>query len=116
MSETLKFGNGVAPAFRNGQLLFARTNRAQWAAIMFGSLKTLIASLVGEGGPPHRPEAGNCRLATAALLMRVAAVDGEMSEARLEKLRAVLKSNFELDDLATTRLIDAAAAADQSAI
>src|SRR5262245_22008919 len=39
-----------------------------------------------------------------------------MSEAMLARLHAVLKSNFALDDVATARLIDAAAVADRGAI
>jgi uncharacterized tellurite resistance protein B-like protein len=39
-----------------------------------------------------------------------------MSKARREKLHAVLKSCFGLDDLATAQLIRAAAAADRSAV
>jgi uncharacterized tellurite resistance protein B-like protein len=39
-----------------------------------------------------------------------------MSEARREKLHAVLKSCFELDDLATVQLIHDAAVADRTAV
>jgi uncharacterized tellurite resistance protein B-like protein len=90
--------------------------QAQWAATMFESLKTLIASLAEDATRADQFETKNCRLATAALLIRVATADGEMSEARLEKLHAVLKSVFELDDLTTARLIDDAAAVDRGAI
>src|SRR5215468_5810326 len=83
---------------------------------MFGSLKAFISSLAEDARRPDQFEIGNCRLATAALLIRVATVDGEMSEARLARLHAVLKSGFALDDLATARLIDAAAVADRGAI
>ena len=50
------------------------------------------------------------------MLIRVATIDGEMSEAKLAKLHAVLKSDFSLDDFAIARLIDAAVAADRGAI
>src|SRR5215470_12633032 len=83
---------------------------------MFGSLKAFISSLAEDARRPDQFETGNCRLATAALLIRVATVDGEMSEARLARLHTVLKSNFALDDVATARLVDAAAAADGGAI
>jgi len=83
---------------------------------MFGSLKALIASVADDARRPDQFATGKCRLATAALLIRVATVDGEMSEAKRAKLHAVLRSGFELDDLATARLIDDAAAADRSAI
>ena len=83
---------------------------------MFGSIKALIASLAEDARRADQFETGNCQLATAALLIRVATVDGEMSEARLARLHAVLKSSFALDDVATARLVDAAAVADRGAI
>jgi uncharacterized tellurite resistance protein B-like protein len=83
---------------------------------MFGSLKSLISDFVEDAGLPNQFESKDCRLATAALLIRVATVDSEMSEARRGKLHAVLKSRFGLDDVTTARLIDDAAAADRSAI
>ena len=79
---------------------------------MFGSLKDLISSFV-ENARPQKFEDKDCRLTTAALLIRVATVNSEMSEARQKKLHAVLKSRFGLDDLTTVQLIHDAAAADQ---
>jgi uncharacterized tellurite resistance protein B-like protein len=83
---------------------------------MFGSLKTFVSSLVEDARLQNRSENKDCRLATAALLIRVATVDSEMSEARQGKLHAVLKSSFGLDDRTTAQLIDDAAVADHSAI
>src|SRR5262245_8229979 len=82
---------------------------------MFASLKNFIASLA-EDARLQKFEDKDCQLATAALLTRVATVASEMSEARREKLHAVLKSCFGLDDLATAQLIRDAAAADRSAV
>jgi len=82
---------------------------------MFGSLKNLILSLV-EGAGLQKIEHTDSQLATAALLIRVATVNSEMSEARREKIHAVLKSCFGLDDLATAQLIHDAAAADRNAV
>ena len=82
---------------------------------MFASLKNFIASLA-EDARLQKFEDKDCRLATAALLTRVATVDSEMSETRREKLHAVLKSCFGLDDLATAQLIRDAAVADRSAV
>jgi uncharacterized tellurite resistance protein B-like protein len=67
---------------------------------MFGSLKDLISSLV-EDARLKKFEDTDCRLATAALLIRVATVNSEMSETRRQNLHAVLKSRFGLDDLTT---------------
>jgi uncharacterized tellurite resistance protein B-like protein len=83
---------------------------------MFGSLKTFFSNLVEDARLRNQFENKDCRLATAALLIRVATVDSEMSEARRGKLHAVLKLGFGLDDLATVQLIDNAASADRSAI
>jgi len=91
-------------------------HQARRAAAMFGSLKTLISSLAEDVRRPDGFETHNSRLATAALLIRVATIDGDMSDARLAKLHAVVKSNFALDDVGTARLIDAAAVADRGAI
>ena len=44
--------------------------------------------------------------ATAALLIRAATIDDTMSDARRDKLRAVLKSHFSLNDTATAELIE----------
>ena len=85
------------------------------AVSMFGSLKNLISTLFGDARL-KKLEDTDCRLATAALLTRVATVDSEMSEARREKLHAILKSCFGLDHLTTVQLIHDAAAADRSAV
>ena len=82
---------------------------------MFGSLKNLISRIV-EDARLQKFEDTNCRLAIAALLTRVATVDSEMSEARREKLEAVLKSRFGIDDLTTVQLIHDAATAARSAV
>ena len=60
---------------------------------MFGSLKTFVSGLVAGARLQNRSENKDCWLATAALLIRVATVDSEMSEARRGKLHAVLKSS-----------------------
>src|SRR5262245_181418 len=82
---------------------------------MFALLKNFVASLVDDARLQEF-EDKDCQLATAALLTRTATVDSDMSEARREKLHAVLKSRFGLDDLATAQLIRDAAAADRSAV
>ena len=84
---------------------------------MFGLLRVFLSHLAQYFRPPlDRFEQKNCRLLTAALLIRVARVENEMSEARRKKLHAVLKSRFELDDCATNQLISDAVAAERNAI
>jgi|SRR5262245_22401605 len=83
---------------------------------MFASLKNLIAGLAADATERDQFEAGKSRLATAALLVRAATADGEMSEAKRATLHAVLKSGFGVDDQITARLIDDAVAADRGAV
>jgi uncharacterized tellurite resistance protein B-like protein len=109
-AQVARLGSTVAAS------LVAKWRQVRRTATMLGSLMTWISSLVENASRPNQSETENCRLATAALLIRVATVGGEMSDAKLEKLHTVLKSGFELDDLATARLIDDAAAADRGAI
>jgi len=93
-----------------------RSGSRNLAMLMLGTLKTFIVNLVEDRRSRGRLASEDCRLAIAALLVRVASVNGEMSQARRGKLHAVLKSVFGLDYLATARLIDAAAAAERHAI
>ena len=83
---------------------------------MLGSLKTLVTALVGKTEQRDRYEDNDCRLATAALLIRAATIDDAMSDARRDKLRAVLKSHFGLNDAATAGLIEKGAEADREAV
>ena len=56
------------------------------------------------------------RLATAALLIRVATADSEMSERKRRGLHAILKRGFELDEVAASALIQEGHAAERKAI
>ena len=83
---------------------------------MLGSLRTFILRLFEDLKCQKQLANSDCRLATATLLVRVATVNGEMSQMRRRKLHAVLKSSFGLDHLTTAQLIDSAAAAERNAI
>jgi uncharacterized tellurite resistance protein B-like protein len=67
-------------------------------------------------GPKSNWQTGIVASQPAGLLVRVATVNGEMSQARERKLHAVLKSSFVLNYLTTSKLIHGAAAAERSAI
>jgi len=82
---------------------------------VFVSLKNFIAGLAGDTRL-QKFDDKDCQLATAALLIRVATIDSEMSEARLEKLQTLLKTHFGLDDFAVTQLIRGATEAARSAV
>jgi uncharacterized tellurite resistance protein B-like protein len=81
---------------------------------MFRSFKDFIASLSSSTGLQGF-EGRERQLATAVLLVRVATVDREMSEARREKICALMKAHFGLDDVPAAQLIhDAIEAAGNS--
>src|SRR5262249_2185230 len=82
---------------------------------MFRSFKDFIASLSSSTGV-QRYEVEERQLATAALLARVATVDREMSEARREKICALMKAHFSLEDVAAAKLIHDAIKAAGSAV
>ena len=80
-----------------------------------GSIKSFISTLA-QGSGARNQFADNAQLATAALLVRVATADSEMSDARRKKLHRILKANFALDDLITDQLISDAFVAERNSI
>jgi uncharacterized tellurite resistance protein B-like protein len=84
--------------------------------VMLESLKKLVSDLTGETKPAERFAENDYRVAAAALLVHAATIDGDMSDAEGDKLQAVLKTCFALDDAATTALIDAGTAAEHEAV
>ena len=79
---------------------------------MFASFKSFIAEFVdGEKHPTQFGE-DDYRLAAAAMLVHAAAIDGEMSQSERDKLHAVIKQHFTLDDATTDELISKATAAE----
>jgi uncharacterized tellurite resistance protein B-like protein len=82
---------------------------------MLKEIKSFFTDLTGGKEVAHF-EDNDYRLAAAALLVHVATLEGDLSPASREKLHALLKSRFELDDTLTNELIDVAVAADHEAI
>jgi uncharacterized tellurite resistance protein B-like protein len=83
---------------------------------MFESFRKLISEL-GEGGkPPERFAENDYRLAAAALLMHAASIDGNVSQVEQDKLHAIIKQHFNLDDASADDLIEKAATAEQESI
>ena len=72
---------------------------------MFESFKKLIADLAHGGKHPSHYDDGDYRLAAAALLMHVAGIDGNVSDVERDKVHAVIKQHFNLDDAATDELV-----------
>src|SRR5581483_3388883 len=83
---------------------------------MFEAFKNFISDFVeGEKHPSQFAE-DDYRLAAAALLVHAAAIDGEISPSEGEKLRAVLKKDFALDDASTNELIEQATAVERESV
>ena len=80
---------------------------------MFESFRTFISEFVDGEKHPSQFAEDDYRLAAAALLVHAAAIDGEMLPSERDKLHAVIKQRFALDDKATDELIKKATAAEQ---
>lgn len=84
---------------------------------MFDLLKTFIADLAGTPEPdPAGFAEDDYRLATAALLIHVANVDGRVDEAERVKLREIIEQRFGLDAAATRQLLARAEQSDREAV
>jgi uncharacterized tellurite resistance protein B-like protein len=93
-----------------------RSANSKIAQTMFRSIKTFMSFFAGDEQSENQSRNTQCQLATAALLTRVATVHSEMSEARRTKLRAVLKSHFDLTDIAADQLIQESTEVDRTAV
>ncbi|MBN8963938.1 MAG: TerB family tellurite resistance protein [Rhizobiales bacterium] len=80
---------------------------------MFAALKNLVAELSGETSPVGLCD-DDLRVACAALLVHAATVDGAMSEVERDKLVALLRQRFDLDEAAASELVEQAAVAEQN--
>jgi uncharacterized tellurite resistance protein B-like protein len=83
---------------------------------MFESFKSFIAEFVDGKKHPDQFAEDDYRLAAAAMLVHAAAIDGEMSQSERDKLHAVIKQRFALDDATTDELITKATAAEHEAV
>ena len=83
---------------------------------MFDAIKSFVADLGSRGKQAGDLDDQDLRVATAALLVHAAAIDGDISDAERDKLQNLLKLRFELDDDGAQALIAQAAAADDKAV
>ena len=83
---------------------------------MLASLKALVTEITGGTRPQHRFEENDYRLAAAALLVHVVAIDGIVTPAEKQRLHALLQSRFDLDSAATDELIADAMLAEGDAV
>lgn len=82
---------------------------------MFEAFRKFIGEF-GEGDHTPAFAENDVRLAAAALLVHVAAIDGVIKEAEQTKLHAVLKQHFNLDDATTDKLVTQATEAEHESV
>ena len=80
---------------------------------MLAEIKRLLAELHGGGKHGTHFDAGDYRVAAAALLVHVATLDHDLTGGARQQLGALLKAQFSLTDTLTDELIEAAVAADR---
>jgi uncharacterized tellurite resistance protein B-like protein len=83
---------------------------------MLQEIKRLFAELSGGDKHASHFDGDDYRVAAAALLVHVATLEGDLTDSARTKLRALLRSQFSLDDGLTNELIEAAVAADREAV
>src|SRR5208283_4395149 len=82
---------------------------------MFDAFRNFVAEFVDGDRHPSQFADDDYRLA-AALLVHAAAIDGDMSQDERDKLHAIVKRRFGLDDGAADELIDKATVAELEAV
>ena len=83
---------------------------------MLKALKSFLSELTGETGESRHFGADDTRLASAALLYHVIAIDGTVSPSERERLHDLLMSRYGLGAEETETLIEEAQAADQESV
>ncbi len=83
---------------------------------MFESLRNFVVDFVEGDRHPSQFADDDYRLAAVALLVHAATIDGEMLGAERDKLHAVVKRRFNLDDALADELIDKATAAEHESV
>lgn len=83
---------------------------------MLKALRSFLAEFSTDAGEAKRFSPDDHRLAAAALLYHVIAIDGTVSEAESNRLHDLLKARYALDEETTLELIREAETADQEAV
>jgi len=83
---------------------------------MFESFKNFVSDFVDGEKHPSQFAENDYRLAAVALLVHAAAIDGDTSQRERDKLHAVVKRRFDLDDALTDELIEKATQAEHEAV
>jgi uncharacterized tellurite resistance protein B-like protein len=83
---------------------------------MFDAFKKFVSDLADGETHPSRFVDNDYRLSAAALLIHAAAIDGAISDLERERLHAVIKRWFDLDDASTDELVRKATEVEQESI
>jgi uncharacterized tellurite resistance protein B-like protein len=83
---------------------------------MLAELKEFLSELIDGQKPQHQFADNDYRRAAAALLVHVATLDGELTDAKRGKLHAILEAQYGLDPGATDELIAEATQDDREAV
>lgn len=83
---------------------------------MLDTFRKLIAEFAGEPEPERRFGDDDYRLAAAALLVHLIAIDGHIADVEMQKLKSLLSDRFQLDADATEELVREATAAEGDAV
>jgi uncharacterized tellurite resistance protein B-like protein len=83
---------------------------------MFEVIRKFLSEVSEGGKHPGHFEHNDYRLAAAALLVHAAAIDGNMSAIERDKLHAIIKRRFDLDEAETDELVAEATEAEHEAI
>jgi uncharacterized tellurite resistance protein B-like protein len=83
---------------------------------MLDALKKFVSELTEGGRHPDQFEDDHYRLSAVALLVHAATIDAAVSDAERDKLHALVKQRFKLDDEAADKLLDAAYDAERDAV
>ena len=83
---------------------------------MLDTFRKFLSDLSVGDKHPSRFEDNDYRLAAAALLVHAAAIDGEVSPLERERLHAIIKQRFDLDEEATNELVAEATEAEHQAV
>jgi len=83
---------------------------------MFESFRKFLSEVSDGDKHPIHFEHNDYRLAAAALLVHAAAIDGDVSDAERDKLRVLIKQQFELDEATTDELVSEATEAENESI
>jgi uncharacterized tellurite resistance protein B-like protein len=83
---------------------------------LFDAIKSFVADLANGDKQSGDFADRDLRVATAALLVHAATIDGAMSGIERDRLQSLLQQRFQLDDAAAGELINQAAVADEKAV